>query len=69
MSSGFGVVRAVNSGDSVSIFETVRGPTGGYPPIRDIYLSNIQAPKLGYNNGTDKVRSSFFHFPFSFYSL
>jgi len=54
MSSGFGVVRAVNSGDSVSIFETVRGPTGGYPPIRDIYLSNIQAPKLGYNNGTDK---------------
>ena len=53
MSTGFGVVRAVNSGDSVSIFETVKA--AGQPPVRDIFLSNASAPRLGYNNSDDQV--------------
>jgi len=36
----------------VSIFETVK--TAGQPPIRDIFLSNASAPRLGYNNAEDQ---------------
>lgn len=61
MSSGYGVVRAVNSGDTISIFETAKA-NNGPPPVRDITLSNVQAPKMGYNNAEDKVNHLFYLF-------
>jgi hypothetical protein len=50
----FGIVRAVNSGDSLSIFENVRQ---GIPPVREINLSHLQAPRLAHAENPDKVRS------------
>jgi len=51
MTTCYGIVRAVNSGDSISVWEN---KSGGTPSVRDIYLTSVQAPKLGYNNGEDK---------------
>ncbi|KAL7307029.1 hypothetical protein TKK_0000774 [Trichogramma kaykai] len=50
----YGIVKQINSGDSI----TIRGqPKGGPPPEKTLILSNIIAPKLGRRNVKDNTET------------
>jgi len=50
---GSGVVKAVNSGDSIVVWELAKAH-GGPPPDREIYFSLLQAPRLGRRDDVDQ---------------